>query len=128
LVENEPPVAEIGLRQRAEAGAYLVELLADEGLDARVALLAACGLPIEEWPGAGVGEFSTHRPANTGCFAAAEQLEAALLPWLEGANAKAQTRPHAGSRFRGNVAPLPAKEPTILDPGATRIPFQRARR
>jgi hypothetical protein len=28
LVENEPPVAEIGLRQRAEAGAYLVELLA----------------------------------------------------------------------------------------------------
>lgn len=49
LVEQEPtPEQRMGLRQRAEAGAYLVELLADAGFDARAALLGACPLDIDE--------------------------------------------------------------------------------
>jgi hypothetical protein len=107
-VENEPPVAELGLRQRAEAGAYLVELLADEGLDARAALVGACGLPVDAGPEPVSVNFQLIARQTPDGLAAAEQLEAGAPSWLEGANAQAQS---AAARwlewFRGNVAPLP---------------------
>ena len=107
-VENEPPVAEIGLRQRAEAGAYLVELLADEGLDARVALLGACPLPVENGTEPVPPNFQLIARQTPDGLAAAEQLEAGAPPWLKGAKAKALTNAARWLEwFRGNVAPLP---------------------
>ena len=110
LVENEPPVNDPGLRQRAEAGAYLVELLADEGFDARKALLKACPLPVGNGPEPVSPNFQLIARQTPDGLAAAEQLEAGAPPWLSGGNAKARG---AAARwldwFRANVAP-PARE------------------
>lgn len=108
LIENEPPAAEIGLRQRAEAGAYLVELLDDAGLDARAALVAACPLPVEAGTEPVPPSFLVIATATPDGIAAATQLEAGAPPWLAGAAAAAQD---AATRwlawFRANVAPPP---------------------
>jgi hypothetical protein len=110
LVENEPPVNDPGLRQRAEAGAYLVELLADEGFDARKALLKACPLPVGNGAEPVSPNFQLIARQTPDGLAAAEQLEAGAPPWLSGGNAKARG---AAARwldwFRANVAP-PARE------------------
>ena len=110
LVENEPPVEDPGLRQRAEAGAYLVELLADEGFDAREALLEACPLPVGSGPEPVPPNFQLIARQTPDGLAAAEQLEAGAPPWLSGGNANAED---AAGRwlewFRANVAP-PARE------------------
>ena len=114
LVENEPPVAEIGLRQRAEAGAYLVELLAEEGLDARLALVEACPLPVESGTEPVSANFQIIARQTPDGFAAAEQLEAGAPSWLKGGKAKARKRPNAGSSGFALTSPrCRAKKPTI---------------
>jgi hypothetical protein len=110
LIENEPPVPDVGRRQRAEAGAYLVELLADAGFDARATLVAACPWPAdpsaEQLP-PGLRLITTATPDGN---AAAEQIEAGTPPWLNGASANVKA---AAARwlewFRANVAP-PARD------------------
>ena len=84
LIENEPPAAEIGLRQRAEAGAYLVELLDDAGLDARAALVAACPLPVEAGTEPVPPSFLVIATATPDGIAAATQLEAGAPPCPSG--------------------------------------------
>jgi hypothetical protein len=120
FVEREPtPPDALGVRQRAEAGAYLVELLADAGMDARAALVAACPLPLGPAP-ANPNVPAEHtllppsllllgRAAPDGPAAAA-QLEAAgagVPAWLAGAPAAAVASARRWlAWYRGNVAPV----------------------
>jgi hypothetical protein len=96
LVEQEPtPEPRLGLRQRAEAGAYLVELLADAGLDVRDALVAACPLDVDEiLPDPAIPPEQNALPAVFPIIAsiapdglrAAAQLESGdPVDWLDGA-------------------------------------------
>lgn len=117
-IEREPtPASRVGLRQRAEAGAYLLELLEDAGVDARDALVAACPLPVEPPvddtlppeqrvlpPG-----FEVIAAATPDGTAAAEQLEGAAPnppDWLAGADAAALEAAQVWlTWFRANVVP-----------------------
>jgi hypothetical protein len=120
LVENEPSAApQIGLRQRAEAGAYLLELLADSGMDARAGLVGACPLDVTPPPANATPSeqfnvsdaFRIIASTTPDGVLAAAQLEAGAPGWLSGASAEAQT---AAARwmewFRANVLP-PARDP-----------------
>ena len=95
-----------GLRQRAEAGAYLAELLEDAGLDARQALVAACPLPLKTpEPDPNVPpEHNALSPAIMLMAAgapdadqAASQLEAGDPAWLAGAPEAASDAATVGS-------------------------------
>ena len=108
-----------GLRPRAEAGGLLVAMLAEAGLDARAALLAACPLPVEAAQPAGVADRAwaldplwrtVARGAPDG-EAAAQALEAGAPPWLPGASEAATAA--AGewlTWYRSAVAPPPGPE------------------
>jgi hypothetical protein len=119
-VEREPtPGDALGVRQRAEAGAYLVELLADAGLDARAALVAACPLPL------GPAPANPNIPSEHGLLpasllvlgsavpdgpTAAAQLEAAgagVPAWLAGAPPAAVAAARRWlAWYRNGVAPV----------------------
>ena len=108
LVESEPPIKEIGLRQRAEAGAYLVELLGDAGFDGRADLVAACPLPVEKHPKSVPSNFRLIATATPDGVAAAEQLEGGAPSWLAGATAKARDAASVWLEwFRANVLRIP---------------------
>jgi hypothetical protein len=114
--EATPPDA-LGLRQRAEAGAYLVELLADAGLDARAALLAACPSALPAPDPSVPPEQSLVSPVvallASGCpdsESAAQQLEAGVLPaWISAAPAAPKAAAQNWLRwYRANVSPSAA--------------------
>lgn len=121
-VEREAtPPAGPGLRQRAEAGALLLAMLADAGLDARAALLAACPLPIDaaaptDPPPSGFAADPLWRVvarASPDGLTAAQQLEAGAPAWLGGAPEAATTAAQAWlDWFRAQVAPLDAPSPS----------------
>ncbi len=115
LVEREAtPETRLGLWERAEAGAYLVELLDDAGLDARASLVKACPLPVAPDPSAAIPEqvavpgalvvLATSTPDGT---AAATQLEAGGTPtWMAGASPDAEAAAQTWlTWFRSSVAP-----------------------
>ena len=120
LIEREPTRDEsIKLDQRAEAGAYLVELLSDAGEDARAALVAACPLDVAPADDAEVPPAHTAVPDDfvlmsssvpDGVQAAAE-LEAfrgggAAPQWLEGVSAEAEAAADVWlGWYRSQVAP-----------------------
>ena len=118
FVEREAtPIDFIGLRERAEAGAYLVELLADAGLDARAKLIAACPLPVAPVAvPAGAPAAQTALPASIVLMAAAapdgdaasRQLDAAGTPaWLVGAPPKALDAAKKWlTWYRNNINPV----------------------
>jgi hypothetical protein len=128
FVEREATVTEArGLRQRAEAGAYLVELLADAGMDARQALIAACPLPVDA-PAADANVPPEHNvlpPAvalmTSGApdsDVAAAQLEAGPPAWLAGASPAAIDAANTWlAWYRANIAPVidPADDSWIAD-------------
>jgi hypothetical protein len=130
LVEREPtPAFALGLRQRAEAGAYLVELLADAGFDARAALVAACRLPLGPVPAdPNVPPEHTQVPdsllllgsAVPDGAAAAGQLEAAgagTPAWLAGASAPAVAAARTWlAWYRAGVAPTTDPADDCWDP------------
>ena len=108
LVENEPPVAEIGLRQRAEAGTYLVELLAEEGLDARLALVGACPLPVESGTEPVSANFQIIARQTPDVSPRRNSWKRALLPGSKTGRPRPRTAAERWLKwFRGNVAPLP---------------------
>lgn len=109
VVEGEP-VGQRGpsLRQRAEAGGVLVQMLAEAGFDARAALVAACPLPAEAPRLIQVLARSTPDAA-----AAAEQLEGGAPAWLTGAPAPALDAAQAWlAWYRRNVSPPPTPDDT----------------
>lgn len=130
LVEQEgEPALALGIRQRAEAGAHLVERLADAGLDARAALRAACPLAaVEPAPVDGVPEEHLRLPVALAVLAralpdgaeAAAQLEAAGAggpPWLAGASAAALAAAQEWlAWYRANVEPRVASDDDCWDP------------
>jgi hypothetical protein len=117
FVEREATTVDArGLRQRAEAGAYLVELLEDAGFDARQALIVACPLPVDPPAAdpnvppeqnvlaAAVALMASGAPDSD---AAAAQIEAGAPPWLAGAPAAATDASVAWlGWYRANVAPV----------------------
>jgi hypothetical protein len=120
MVEREPRAAGgPGLRPRAEAGSVLVSALAEAGMDARAALVAAFPLPLDAPPPAGMTLETWQIPRGLRVVAltspdaeqAAASLEAAGAggpPWLAGANAEVLA---AAQRwlawYRGQVSPPP---------------------
>jgi hypothetical protein len=117
-VEREiTPPAGIGLRARAEAGSTLVAMLGDAGLDARSALVAACPLPLDASPPAGVPAAFWQVPPHYRAIArtspdgeaAATQLESGTPAWLAGAGDAARAAAGAWlAWYRASVAPKPA--------------------
>lgn len=115
FIEREATVPDArGLRQRAEAGAYLVELLADAGFDARRALLGACPLPLDPPVAANLPPEQNALPPAVALMAsgapdadtAAAQIEAGAPPWLAGAPAAATDAANAWlAWYRANIAP-----------------------
>ena len=104
-IEREPAVPEgPGLRQRAEAGSLLLATLAEAGLDAKAALLAAC--PIDA-KAAGIARlFRTLALAAPDGHTAAAQLETGGPAWLAGAPAVARAAAATWLVwYRHNVAP-----------------------
>jgi hypothetical protein len=125
LVEPEPEGGDrLGLWDRAEAGAYLVELLQEAGADVRAALVEACPLDVSPAPpdadipaqhtvpGALVVLARTTPDGAT----AAGQLEAGDPPWLGGASAEARDAGAAWLEwFRTALAPPAADSSWIED-------------
>ena len=115
-IEREPtPSDAVGLLQRSEAGAYLVELLVDTGFDAQPALLEHCPLDVapSEDPNAVPEQVVVPRSylvlaqGTPDGLQAAEQLESDAAPWLN--NASQESIDAAMSWltwFRDAVAPL----------------------
>jgi len=121
FVETEPLASDTrGLRQRAEAGSYLVDLLDDAGFDARRALVASCPLPVDSPPADpnAPPEHNTLPPAVAlmamgapDADAAAAQLEAGDPPWLAGAPQPVIDASAAWlAWYRTNIAPIIAPE------------------
>lgn len=116
FVERESTAGErLGLRERAEAGAYLVELLEDAALDARAGLVQAC--PLDAGPAPEDAGIPQHVAVPTYLEVlaaavpdgtkAAEQLEAGDPAWLAGASEAAKAAAEEWLRwFRSGVAPL----------------------
>lgn len=108
--EATPPEA-LGIRQRAEAGSQLVEMLADAGFDVRAALLSAC--PLQESAAGNPPEHFRLRPAIALFLKtlpdgaeAANQLEGNFAGWMSGASPDAIAAAQAWLQwFRSSVAP-----------------------
>ena len=114
-VEREPPAASgVGLRQRVEAGAVLIQTLLDSGFDARAQLVTSFPLrldvpapprvPPEYW------KVPPRYPALARSVpdaeAVAASLEGGAPPWLAGASAEAQTAAKEWLRwYRSSVSP-----------------------
>jgi hypothetical protein len=124
FVEKEPtPGDRLGLRERAEAGAYLLELLEDAGFDARPAAVEACPLPVDPEVDAEIPQHVAV-PGWLGVVAGgvpdgsavAEQLEAGDPDWLEGAPQAAVDAAATWLRwFRDCVAPLAESDSWIAE-------------
>jgi hypothetical protein len=116
-VEREPPgAAGPGLLQRAEAGATLVAMLKDAGLDARAALVKKHPLPTTAAaPPNAPPELFQVPPryailarAVPDAEAAAKALEAGTPDWLAAASADQKGAAQAWlAWYRGAVSPLP---------------------
>jgi hypothetical protein len=110
-VEREPPAKSgPGFRQRAEAGALLVTALAEEGFEARAALVAACPLPLP--PAVDPDDGKIPRFLRTVALtspdgdAAAAALEAGGAAWLGGASEAAiEAAQEWLGWYRRNVSP-----------------------
>lgn len=124
FVEKESTAVErLGLRERAEAGAYLVELLEDAGLDARAGLVEACPLdvgPVPEDAAAIPQQAAVPRYLEVLAAAvpdgmkAAEQLEAGDPAWLADASDAAKAAAAEWLRwFRSGVAPMTGSDSWI---------------
>jgi hypothetical protein len=109
--EATPPEA-LGLRQRAEAGAHLLELLTEAGFRSTARLLSEC--PLDPPASIDPPEHSALTPALAllqrtmpdGAKAAA-QMESDTATWLESSTAKAKEAANAWLQwYRGSVAPL----------------------
>ncbi|MEE9394872.1 MAG: hypothetical protein V3W41_20480 [Planctomycetota bacterium] len=119
-VEREPtPAVALGLWQKSEAGAYLVELLEDAGFDARADLLQHCALDVSPPdPNAAIPtqvqvprSYRAIAQSTPDGLQAAEQLEADAAPWLQGAPAAALAAAKTWlAWFRTSVAPLGADD------------------
>lgn len=120
-IEREPLTRQgLGLRQRAEAGSLLITTLAEQGFDARAALLQACGLAPDSPPPADIPAAMWSVPRLYRTLArtcpdselAAKSLEAGAPAWLQGASPAAQ---NAAAKwlawYRANVSPLAAATP-----------------
>jgi hypothetical protein len=126
LVERETPTTRgPGLRQRAEAGALLVDMLADAGFDARAKLLAECPLPLGAAPPPQVPAelwnppraFATIARSSPDGEQAASVLEAGAPPWLAGAGADAVAAAADWlGWYRGSVSPHAADAPSSWIP------------
>ena len=109
-IEREPAAGPPGLRARAEAGALLVAVLAENGIDARAGLLAGCPLPIsaEGLPRL----FRTIALSSPDGEASAIALEDGNPPWLVGAPNEAVAAAQKWlAWYRTNVSPQ-SSEPT----------------
>jgi hypothetical protein len=123
MVEKEAVSGDqLGLRDRAEAGAYLLELLEDAGVDARSALMEACPLPVE--PATDDADIPEHVrvPAYLEVLAAvvpdgvaaAEALETGDPPWLAGTSEAGRAAADAWLRwFRSCVVPAAGNDSWI---------------
>ena len=125
LVEPEPVGGgPLGLWDRAEAGAYLVELLEEAGADLRTALVEACPLDVSPAPEdveipaqhAVPGALAVLARTTPDGAAAAAQLAAGDPSWLAGASPAAEDAAAAWARwFRAALAPPEADSSWIED-------------
>ncbi|HSM07323.1 MAG TPA: hypothetical protein VK858_22030, partial [Longimicrobiales bacterium] len=113
----------LGLWDRAEAGAYLLELLEEAGMDARAALVGACPLDVSPAPPdvdipahhAVPGALSVLARTTPDGAVAAVQLEAGSPPWLAGASSAALDAAAAWlDWFRTSVA-IPTAESSWIE-------------
>ncbi len=122
FVEREtPPSRGPGLRQRAEAGALLLTMLADAGFDARAGLLRDCPLDLDEAPDVPMPDaqwkpprlFNTIGRAAPDGETAARALEGGVPAWLAGAPAAAVAAANEWlAWYRDNVAPRAEDAPS----------------
>ena len=118
-VECEPPaVAGPGLRQRAEAGSTLVQMLLDAGLDVREKLVASYRLPLDVQPPPGIApeywivppRYRALARSSPDAEAAAKALEDGTPEWLTGAGDDAQNAAKDWlTWYRSSVSPQPGQ-------------------